>query len=425
MFDPAGGTTLYAYDAGNNLTQVTDPRGLATTYTYDGLGNLTRLVSPDTGITNSTFDAAGNVLTRIDARAVTASYTMDALNRVAAVVYSKSGAPNESHTFSYDSGANAKGRLTQLADPAATTSWTYTPQGRVASKAQTAGGLTHTLSYGYNAAGQLTTVTTPSGQQIAYTYLNNRVASITVNGGPLVNGIVTTPFGPSAAWQWGNGLYTFRDYDGDGRLNRWTFRNGADVLRNDLTFDAASRITAIANPVTPTLAGVYQYDTLDRLTVAQQGSPVSHTQQFGYDALGNRTSATVDGGVANLYYGSNTNQLQSMIGTVQSGLSQRCYRACLHVQQRQPVDASAKQRRDGGELRGECAGAAGAEERGRGGHAVRIRRAGAVAGRVRWLGRADPGDRVAGRPTDCHPTADRDRHAAADRDSLCACRSPW
>ena len=33
---------------------------------------------------------------------------------------SRSGTPSETHTFSYDAGTNAVGRLTQLADPAAT-----------------------------------------------------------------------------------------------------------------------------------------------------------------------------------------------------------------------------------------------------------------------------------------------------------------
>ncbi len=156
MLDPANGVTQYAYDGAGNLSQVTDPRGLATVYTYDGLNNLTKLVSPDTGTTTNTYDAAGNLLTKTDARGVTATYAYDWLNRVTSVVYSKSGTPSETHTYTYDSGANAKGRLTQLVDPAATTTWTYTAQGRVASKTQTAGGITHTLTYGYNAAGQLT-----------------------------------------------------------------------------------------------------------------------------------------------------------------------------------------------------------------------------------------------------------------------------
>jgi RHS repeat-associated protein len=316
VLDPAGGTTQYAYDGAHNLTQATDPRGLATAYTYDGLNNPTKLVSPDTGTTTSTYDAAGNLLTKVDARGATASYTVDALNRVTAIVYSKGGTPDEPHAFTDDTGANAKGRLTQLVDPAATTKWTYTAHGRVASKTQVTGSVSRSLTYGYNAAGQLATVTTPSGQQIEYTYLNNRLVGVTVNGATLAAGIVSTPFGPVGAWQWGNGLYTFRYYDTDGRLNGWEFRNGATVLRNDLSFDTASRITAVANPITPAAAGGYQYDALDRLTVAQQGNPVTRTQQFSYDALGSRASFNLDGAAATLYYGSNTHQLQSMVGVV-------------------------------------------------------------------------------------------------------------
>ena len=319
VLDPAGGITQYGYDAGGNLAQVTDPRGLATTYSYDGLGNLATQVSPDTGTTTSTFDAAGNVVTRTDARGATASYTVDALGRVTTTVFSRSGTPNETHSLTYDAGPNAKGRLTQLVDPAATTAWTYTPHGRVASKTQTTAGIGHTLTYGYNAAGQLTTLTTPSGQQIGYAYLNNRIVAMTVNGTPLASGIVTTPFGPVGAWQWGNGRLTFRDFDQDGRLTRWTYRNGTDLLRNDLTLDAASRITGIADPLNPARSGAYQYDLLDRLTVAQQGSPVAHTFQYGYDALGNRISHDADGAATSLYYGSNTHRLQAMVGSVPAG----------------------------------------------------------------------------------------------------------
>jgi RHS repeat-associated protein len=316
VLDPANGTTQYSYDAASNLTQVTDPRGLATAYTYDGLGNLTKQESPDTGATTSTFDAAGNVLTKVDARGVTATYTVDALNRVASVAYSKSGTTTETQTYTYDSGANAKGRLSRLLDTAATTAWTYTPLGRVASKTQAVGGIAHTLTYGYNAYGQLTSVTTPSGQVIGYTYTNNRVSGVTVNGSTLVSGVTVFPFGAAEGWQWGNAEFTFRRFDTDGRLASWEFRNGVSVLRNDLTFDPAGRITALADPNLPANSGAYQYDALDRLTVAQQGSPVTHTQQFAYDALGNRQNATIDGSLANLYYGAGSNQLRQLIGIV-------------------------------------------------------------------------------------------------------------
>jgi RHS repeat-associated protein len=186
----------------------------------------------------------------------------------------------------------------------------------VASKAQLISAVTHTLSYGYNSYGQLTSVTTPSGQVIGYSYVNNRVAGVTVNGATLVSGVTVFPFGAAEGWHWGNGEYTFRRFDSDGRLASWEFRNGVSVLRNDLSFDASSRITAVADPNLPANSGAYQYDALDRLTLAQQGSPVTHTQQFAYDALGNRQNVTVDGSLSNFFYGSSSNQLQQMVGIV-------------------------------------------------------------------------------------------------------------
>lgn len=318
VFDPAGGVTGYAYDAGGHVAQVIDPRGLATDLTYDGLGRLTRQVSPDTGATVYAYDASGNLATRIDARSAAASYVVDAMNRVTTAVYSRAGTPSETHTYTYDAGVNGKGRLTQVTDPSATTSWTYTQHGRVATKTQLVGGISRTVGYSYNIAGQLVRVDTPSGQQIGYSYANNRVVGVTVNALPLVSGIVTAPFGPAGAWQWGNGHFTFRDFDRDGRLYRWTYRNGADVLRNDLAFDAASRITAIADPVALARSGTYQYDALDRLIAAQIGTPVVRSYQFGYDAVGNRVSSTVDGATTTLTYGSTSNRLWAMVGAIDS-----------------------------------------------------------------------------------------------------------
>jgi RHS repeat-associated protein len=318
VVDPGSGITKYAYDAANNLTQVTDANTNATTYTYDGLNNLITQVSSDTGMTTNTYDAAGNVLTKTDARGATATYTYDNLNRATQVVYSKSGNPDETHTFTYDVGANAKGRLTQVTDPAATTAWIYSSQGRVASKSQTVGSVTRSVSYGYNSAGQLATVTTPSGQQLGYSYTNNRVSTITINGQSLINGTATEPFGPLAYWLWGNGLKMYRDYDNDGRLASWEFRNGTSVLRKDQSFDLASRIVGISDPINATASQSYQYDVLDRLTMAQTGNPMTHTQQFTYDPVGNRLNATLDGSGANLYY-NNSNRMQAFIGTISAG----------------------------------------------------------------------------------------------------------
>jgi RHS repeat-associated protein len=172
------------------------------------------------------------------------------------------------------------------------------------------------VSYGYNSAAQLNTLTTPSGQQIGYSYTNNRVSGITINGQTLLYGATTEPFGPVALWFWGNGLKMWRDYDTDGRLITWEFRNGTAVLRKDQSFDLASHIVGISDAVNPSASQTYQYDALDRLIVAQTGNPVTHTQQFVYDEIGNRQNATIDGNAVDLFYGTTNNHLQTISGAV-------------------------------------------------------------------------------------------------------------
>lgn len=293
VIDPASGQTSYGYDPGGNLKTVQDPRGLITSYTYDGLRNQTKLDSPDTGFTSRTFDAAGNVLTSIDARGVTTTTGYDGLGRPLSVAHTKPGTTTETQAYTWDTGTNGKGRLAQIAEAGVTTKWTYTVHGRVQSKQQVVGSLTQTVGYAYNAAGQLDTLTTPSGQQIKYTYLNGRISSVKINGQTLAGGIVTSPFGPVGAWQWGNGLYSFRYYDKDGRLNKWEHRNGTTLLQNTLTWDLANRITAVNDPLLPSISGGYEYDALDRLRIARVAGSDVTAQEYGYDAVGNRLSRKV------------------------------------------------------------------------------------------------------------------------------------
>ncbi len=157
------------------------------------------------------------------------------------------------------------------------------------------------MSYGYNSAGQLTTVTTPSGQQIGYSYTNNRVSAITINGQSLITAAATEPFGPLSLWFWGNGLNMYRDYDTDGRLATWEFADGTSILQKNQSFDLEANRRDHRSDQPGGQPG-YQYDVLDRLTVAQTGNPVTHTQQFTYDPVGNRLNANLDTNSANLYY---------------------------------------------------------------------------------------------------------------------------
>lgn len=133
-------------------------------------------MSPDTGTTINTYDSGGNLKTSKDARNKTATYSYDALDRTTQIAY-----VDQTIAYGYDTGSNGIGRLTSASDSAHSLSFSYDPQGRVLAKTQVTGSLTRTASYSYT-NGNLTNLTTPSGQLITYGYANGHVASISVNG---------------------------------------------------------------------------------------------------------------------------------------------------------------------------------------------------------------------------------------------------
>jgi RHS repeat-associated protein len=301
--DPNSGATQFGYNALDQLISVTDPSYHVTSYTYNGLGDLTQQVSPDTGTTTNTYDSAGNVSTSTDARNQTASYSYDALNRVTQVSYS-----DQTIQYQYDQGTNAKGRLTTVTDSSGQTSWTYDAQGRPTSHTQVMGSIQKNVSYGYDSAGHLSTVTLPSGHSVQYGYTNGKVTSLTLDNTQMIlNTVLYEPFGPIRQWTWGNGTLSARSFDEDGNLTQLDSAGS-----KSLNYDNAFRITNITDVTEPNLSQSYNYDLLDRLTLAS-GNTLN--QSWSYDANGNRL--TQGGSDATTFtVASGSNQLNSASGTL-------------------------------------------------------------------------------------------------------------
>jgi RHS repeat-associated protein len=280
--------TRFGVDGLDQLTSVTDARSLVTSYAVTGLGNLTQQVSPDTGTTLNTFDAVGNLKTTTDARGKKTTYYYDGIHRLTRALY----ADGTNSYFYYDENANGVGRLTRMADPGVTTRWTYTTQGRVASKSQalSAGGTTrtHMVVYGYNEnTGQLTSMTYPSGRVVAFQYgaASKAIETVTVDGQPVASSVTYHPFGGIKSMRLHNGLAWASTLDQDGRMTSYTL--GGVVY--SLAWDSANRITAITHATTPYWSRGYAYDGLDRIA-----SFVSEPrdQIFSYDAVGNLLTKT-------------------------------------------------------------------------------------------------------------------------------------
>ena len=152
-----------------------------------------------------------------------------------------------------------------------------------------------------------------SGISAGYGYADGHLATITAT----VNGVTTTvatidgyqAFGPPLYLLYGNGLWRQNNYDSDGRLTGISTRDTLPLQSLTYGFDTADRITAITNGVDADQSQQYQYDPLARLTSAALAG--GNVATFGYDAVGNRSSAgnTSPANSTNYSYASTSNRL--------------------------------------------------------------------------------------------------------------------
>jgi YD repeat-containing protein len=299
---------VYAYDGLDQLTSVQDPRNLVTTYTVDGLGNQTGISSPDTGVTAKTYNAAGYLATSTDAKGQTTSYQYDVLNRVTSIVY----ADGSSTAFAYDQGANGIGRLTQVTDASGITRYVYDAFGHLLAETRTINGVDYVTAYSYDDAGRLAGLTYPSGRVITYGRdAMGRVSQIdTAKDGAsttLVSQVSYYPFGEVKSFLNGANVTVTRGMDTDGRITGYTLSSSLQSV----SYDAASRVTAIADATTASTTQTYEYDGLSRLVRYIGSGP---TQILGYDAVGNRTSRKIGSSDSSYGYETASNRLAQITG---------------------------------------------------------------------------------------------------------------
>ena len=294
-------------------------RCCTTQYTRDGLGQTTQVVSPDTGTAGMTYDAAGNLLSRTDSRGVLAQHSYDNLDRLTSTVLSQPGQANQTYGWTYDQTGgmytNGMGRLTSITFPEGSSSYAYDAQGRITLARQiltpnasaNPQAVVQYTSYAYDSAGNLTSLTYPSGRVLNITYANGLPTGLTLAGSTLISDLQFAPFGGPQSWNWvmaGGRIAHARVFDTSGRLVRYPL---GEHLR-DLNYDAANRISGYTHYVAATGATTgssapahnqqFAYDALGRLT---QATTSQATWSYTYDANGNRTSVAINSGTPNTY----------------------------------------------------------------------------------------------------------------------------
>ncbi len=282
--DTYGRTTTTNYAKTGQLVSASDGNFVQTTFVYNAFGEVTQENSPDAGTKAWTRNDAGQATQFTDGRGATKTMTYDAAGRITQVVFDGQfltpAAANETQTFAYDTCSFGVGRLCQATDHAGTTAYTYDLWGRVTQKTFTpaagAGGVL-TTAYDYNAAGQLASLTYPSGKRLDYTYDRGLVTAMDYDFQPvLTNAQYRSGTSAIQGWTWGStgsGQVTL-SYDLNGRLSRIQDVDDRQYGRNHKGW-----ITSIVDANDPTANQTYTYSQagyLKQAVLAARPYPIDY-----------------------------------------------------------------------------------------------------------------------------------------------------
>ncbi len=312
--------TTYEYtllDALATVTQGVQGR----TYSYDDLGRLLNARTPETNQqpVSYQYNDFGLVTQRTDARGVITNYDYDTLNRLRQVSYNvgSTGVPATAtvvYTYGTNATQNNNGRLLTMTDGLGSETYSYDVLGRVTQVQKVISGTAYTTIYAYNLAGELTSITYPSGRVVQQSYdVAGRLCAVGASGSSCSAGPRYTqdfsynPAGQVTAFSYGNGVIASLGYSPE-RLQVVTlsYAKGLTNLLN-LTYGYTQnggnngQITGITDVVEAGRTTTYTYDALYRLKTAVSAGSANYPQwglSWTYDRYGNRTAQTVTAGSA-------------------------------------------------------------------------------------------------------------------------------
>lgn len=289
---PAG-KTAHTYNAAGQVATTTSPRGKVTAFDYDNRGNLRSETAPSGAKTTYTYDAAGRLLTTTEPRgnvagADPAKYTTTNAYNAAGLLEKTTDAAGRVTSYEYD----ANGNQTKLTNPSG-----------------------QATAYAYNKFNQLATVTAPDGSTTTTNYdaVGNVTSTVDAVGGKTTysfdkaNRLVakTAPRGNVSGADPAKYTTTY-GYDNSGNLARTVDPTGALTTT---AYDALNRPTSVTDPLGRIARKKYDgngnvielTDALGKITTATYTAsdllstvknPLGQITTYAYDVDGNRASVT-------------------------------------------------------------------------------------------------------------------------------------
>jgi uncharacterized protein (TIGR03437 family) len=324
--DPLGRTTKFDYNANGYLKAVTDAREGVTAYDYDEMDRVKTITDPLGASESIEYDANGNLTKHTSRRGIITEHDYDELDRRTVSRFGTEG------TASY--GYDAANRLRHTEDSVAgVSSVDYDGLDRVIAENSPQG----EVSYSYSATVRDRTMTIPGSPTVRHLFdAAGDLAEIQRNGTTVTTVGRDTVGRPTRVGAPGNGVSQTYGYDDAGQVTSITYRAGATVL-GDLSYvpdatgnptrttggwsrtalpepfgpaayNAANRLTAIGDTpieydpdgnLTSDGQTTYTWNARGRLSgLSREGLSVN----FGYAADGRRTDRTIDGATTNYLY---------------------------------------------------------------------------------------------------------------------------
>lgn len=283
---PDSGVGTFAYDPLSRIVRRVGPLDSGgsdtTVYVYDSLSRTTSQSDPTRGTIALAYDALGNVVSTRDSAGNTITQTFDALARpLVRTLVDAGNVTVETSTFGYDTGANAKGRMSSAANATVSHTMAYDRMGNQSAFTTTIGDATFSFGALFDPLGRETAATGADGSVVETVYgpdLNLQSVNYCAAGGSAFSTIAAygdyTALGRYQSRSYGNGLTARFSYDVLGRLTASATKSGAtDLTSTTYAWGARDNPVNVLSRITDTLAA-------------------GQSQTLGYDVMGRLTSAT-------------------------------------------------------------------------------------------------------------------------------------